>query len=160
MTHVAPPVVHSTFTIVREYPHAPARVFAAWASIEAKSQWGPCHAHYTLDFRIGGHEITRGGENGGPVYAVDAIYHDIVQDERIVYSYELRRDDVLLSVSVVSVEFDTEPADAPDSTLGTRMIYTEQVIFLDGHDSLVHREHGTQVGLDRLTVALQTAPQQ
>ena len=31
--------VHGTFTIEREYPFPPARVFAAWADLEAKSKW-------------------------------------------------------------------------------------------------------------------------
>ena len=34
-----PSVFHATFTIDRIYPAAPARVFAAWASAEAKSRW-------------------------------------------------------------------------------------------------------------------------
>ena len=33
-------VIHDTFTIERSYPAAPSRVFAAFASAEAKSAWG------------------------------------------------------------------------------------------------------------------------
>ncbi len=33
-------VTHDKFTIERTYPAAPSRVFAAFASAEAKSSWG------------------------------------------------------------------------------------------------------------------------
>jgi len=32
-------VVHGAFTIVRELPHAPERVFAAWSDPKAKAAW-------------------------------------------------------------------------------------------------------------------------
>jgi len=31
--------VHGSFTIVRELPHAPERVFAAWSDPKAKAAW-------------------------------------------------------------------------------------------------------------------------
>lgn len=34
---------HATFTIERLYLAAPARVFAAWATKEAKARWFACH---------------------------------------------------------------------------------------------------------------------
>lgn len=33
-------VIHDTFTIERSYPAAPSRMFAAFASAEAKNTWG------------------------------------------------------------------------------------------------------------------------
>lgn len=141
-------VVHASFSIERVYPAAAARVFAAWSDREAKARWFSCHEGYTLDFRVGGRESNRGGPPGGPVYACDALFHDIVPNERIVYSYDLRRDDTLISVSLVTVEL--APAES-----GTRLVFTEQGAFLDGHDTPGHREHGTRLGLDRLTVELE-----
>jgi len=140
-------VVHASFTIERRYPATVARVYAAWADRDAKARWFSCHEGYTLDFRVGGRESNRGGSPGGPVYAYDARFHDIVPEERIVYSYDLRRDDVLVSVSLVTVEL--APADG-----GTRLVFTEQGIFLDGHDTPEHREHGTRLGLERLVAEL------
>ena len=54
-------VVHDSFTIERTYPAAPERVFAAWATQAAKSQWfGDAEeistSAHTLDFRPGGRE--------------------------------------------------------------------------------------------------------
>jgi len=51
---------HGTFTIERDLPHPPARVFAAWADPKAKAQWfaAPRDAAKELvrehDFRVGG----------------------------------------------------------------------------------------------------------
>src|SRR5207302_1232461 len=91
-------VTHANFVIERSYDAAPAAVFAAWADVKAKSRWfvgpddwGP--SEHTLDFTIGGREISRGGPKGGPVHAYDARYYDIVPDERIIYAYDMHLDD-------------------------------------------------------------------
>lgn len=145
-----PPVTHAMFSIERTYAAAPARVFAAWADPAAKAGWFGCHdalVPHELDFRVGGRERLKVGPPGGTVHAFDALYQDIVPNERIIYSYDLHLDDKRISVSLTTVEF--KPAGA-----GTRMIFTEQVAFLDGYDDAGEREHGTRIGLDRLDAAL------
>ena len=50
---------HSTFVIERNYDASPARVFAAWADVNAKAQlvWARAAGKSTeLDFREGGRE--------------------------------------------------------------------------------------------------------
>ena len=138
-------VTHDTFIIERVYGASPARVFAAWADMEAKKRWCGCHegAQYHLDFRVGGRETNRGGPPGGPVYRVEGVYHDIVPDQRIVYSYVMYADDARVSVSLQTVEL------LPEGT-GTRLVFTEQGAFLDGHDAPAQRAQGTAWGLDRL----------
>ena len=136
---------HSTFVVEKRYPHSPARVFAAWASPSAKAAWFPAADEF--DFRVGGREYNRGGPPGGPVFTMDACYQDIVPDRRIVYSYTLDMGDVRLSVSVTTVEFKPEEG-------GTRVVFTEQGVFLDGHDTPEQREHGTRLLLDKLGDAL------
>jgi uncharacterized protein YndB with AHSA1/START domain len=149
-------VTHATFTIERTYDAAPARVFAAWASVEAKARWMGCdptwvQGKHELDFRVGGREMNRSGPKGGPVHAFDALYHDIVANERIVYSYDLRLGDRLISVSLATIEFKRQGA-------GTRMTLTEQGAFLDGYDGAAEREEGTREGMDRLGAALASMP--
>jgi uncharacterized protein YndB with AHSA1/START domain len=141
--------VHGTFVIERTYEAAPAEVYALWASREAKSRWFaiPDEGGYTLDFRVGGLEANKGGPPGGPVYSFDAQYQEIVPDERIVYGYTMDADDVRISVSVTTVEF------AP-SEEGTLLTFTEQGVFLDGHDTPAIREGGTGHLLDALGTAL------
>ena len=49
--------VHGSFTIVRELPHPPARVFAAFAEPEAKAKWfsGPSGQWTPLERKMDGH---------------------------------------------------------------------------------------------------------
>jgi uncharacterized protein YndB with AHSA1/START domain len=143
---------HATFVIERTYAASPARVFNAWAEPDAKARWfvGPegwKESGYELDFRVGGSERVAGGPPGGPVHTYEARYHDIVPDERIVSTYDMYLDDTRISVSLATVEF--KPAGA-----GTRLVYTEQGAFLDGHDIPAQREHGTRELLDNLEAAL------
>lgn len=145
-------VVHATFVVERLYDAKPERVFTAWASAEAKGHWfsGPDEwqrSDHELDFRVGGREHLSGGPPGGPVHVYDALYQDIVANERIVISYDMHLDDRRISVSLATVEFRADGQ-------GTRLKYTEQGAFLDGFDDPSLREHGTAELLDQLGMAL------
>lgn len=142
---------HATFAIERNYDAPPARVFAAFTDPAAKARWfGPPESardESTLDFVVGGHERFTVGGPGGATYVYDARYEEIVPDLRIVYAYTLDRDETRMSVSVATVE--VEPAGA-----GTRLVLTEQGVFLDGADTPAEREHGTREMLEKLDAAL------
>jgi len=138
----------ATFVIERTYPVAPARAFAAWTSVAAKQGWFFCEPSWTtiehsLDFRVGGREINRVGPAGGPLHVFDAVFHDIVPDERIVFAYDMRLGDTRISVSVSTLEFRAVAG-------GVRLTFTEQGVYLDGYDGAAEREEGTAVGLDQL----------
>jgi len=143
---------HDTFTIERTYDASPARVFNAWADPAAKARWfvGPdewLRGAHELDFRVGGREFLSGGPKGGTVHTFECRYHDIVPNERIVYAYDMRLDDARISVSLATVEF--KPAGA-----GTRLVFTEQAVFLDGYDDAGSRKRGTEGLLDQLGASL------
>jgi len=148
-------VTHATFVIDRTYPASLARVYNAFADPNVKSRWfgdpETPPSEYSLDFRVGGHEINRGGPPGGPIYTFEAVYQDIVPNERIVTTYEMHMGDARISVSLSTVEF------TPDGA-GTRLTYTEQGAFLDGHDTPAIREHGTRELLDALGAVLEREP--
>jgi uncharacterized protein YndB with AHSA1/START domain len=138
---------HSTFVIEREYEAPAARVFAAWADKSAKEQWfGPAEGEHQLDFREGGREHLLADVHGA-LYAYDALYEDIVPDERIVFTYNMHRDGKRMSVSVTTVELLAAGG-------RTRLRYTEQGVFLDGEDKPELREQGTKELLDKLGEAL------
>ncbi len=133
---------HATFVIEREYKAAPAKVFAAFANPQSKAKWfgGPDDwekSNHKLDFRVGGKESVSGGPPGGTVHSYDATIWDIVENERIVISYELHLDETRISVSLGTTEIHA-------SGTGSRLIYTEQGAFLDGYDDAGERERGTQ----------------
>ena len=141
-------VTHASFVIERNYDAPPARVFAACSDPAIKKRWfvGPdnwADSDYKLDFRVGGQETNTGGAKGGPVYTYRATIQDIVPDQRIVSTYEMAMDGKRISVSVATLELET------DGT-GTRLTLTEQDAFLDGLDKVEYREHGTRDLLDNL----------
>jgi uncharacterized protein YndB with AHSA1/START domain len=146
-------VTHATFVIERNYDALPARVFTAWADPSIKKRWfGAADAaetdYFELDFRVGGRERESGRlEKGGATHVYDAIYQDIVPDERIVYSYDMHIDDKRISVSLATVEF--KPSGG-----GTRLVFTEQGAYLDGFDDPALREEGTRELLDALDADL------
>jgi len=141
-------VVHNTFVVERVYKAPPAKVFAYWADPSLKGQW--FSKPDAFDFRVGGGESSQGGPPGGPVFNFNARYQDIVPDERIVYTYTLDMDETRMSVSATTVEFKPEGE-------GTKLIFTEQGVYLDGYDTPAQREHGTKEMLDKLGVQLKSA---
>jgi len=89
-----------------------------------------------------------GGPPGGPIHYYDAIYQDIVPDQRIVLTYEMHMDQTRISVSLCTTEF-------KPSGKGTRLVYTEQAVFLDGHDDAGGREQGSRGLFDNLAALLE-----
>jgi uncharacterized protein YndB with AHSA1/START domain len=142
-------VEHSTFIVERTYNALPARVFAAFADPAKKARWfGPDDDNVvTLDFRVGGVESMSGDIEGGPSFRYDAVYQDIVADQRIVYTYDMHLDGRRISVSVATIEL------VPEGER-TRLILTEQGAFLDGLDQPALREKGTNDLLDKLGTTL------
>jgi len=145
-------VAHDTFVIERTYRVPVAQTFRAWADPLVKARWFAGSAEalgatYELDFRVGGREVNRGGPPGGPVYAYEAEFRDIVPEERIVYTYEMHADDARISVSVATVLFRGHDATS-------KLVLTEQGVFLDGLDTVVQREEGTRSLLDSLAALL------
>jgi uncharacterized protein YndB with AHSA1/START domain len=129
-------VTHHTFSLDRSYPAPPTRVFAAWADpAEKRSWWAGGDDGLELDFRVGGRELSEGTVEDMR-YRYEAVYQDIVPNERIIYTYEMHLNDARTSVSVATVEFQADGD-------GTKLTFTEQGAFLDGLDSGDLREQGS-----------------
>jgi uncharacterized protein YndB with AHSA1/START domain len=141
-------IVHADFTIERQYDTTPAQTFSAFADPALKEGWFAVPESFEnrvweLDFRVGGGEINSGGPAGGSIHTFRSRYHDIVADQRIVFTYDLSVDERLMSTSLTTVQL--FPAEG-----GTRMVFTEQGAFFDGLDEPAEREHGTGKLLDAL----------
>jgi uncharacterized protein YndB with AHSA1/START domain len=145
-------VEHATFVVDRQYEVSPERAFAAWADPEAKARWlVDSDAQLQLDFRVGGREHSSGSAPDGRAYAYEALFHDIVPAQRIVYTYDMFLEGTRISVSLATVEF------TPVGENGTRLVFTEQGAFLDGHESPARRAEGMGSLLDALDKELQSA---
>ncbi|MGN6125913.1 MAG: SRPBCC family protein [Humibacter sp.] len=146
---------HDTMVLERHYEADTARVFDAWANQDAKRVWfqggEPADgSEYRLDFRVNGHEISRGVAPDGNVYTYDAEYRDIVPNERIVYVNHMLRGDTRISVSLTSVEFLADGS-------GTKLVLTEHGVYLDGGDKPEYRTKGISDQLDALGRSLEVA---
>ena len=141
-------VVHAMFCIERTYAASPAQVFEALTDPTAKAKWFAGGDGYTLlaremDVRPGGREHVKGRKDSGVVSTFDAIYYDVIPNERIVYAYEMHLDDRKISISLATLEFKR-------AGTGTRLVMTEQGAFLDGYDDAGSRERGSNFLLDAL----------
>ncbi len=146
-------VVHATFHLERSYEAPIARVWKALTNQEAKQKWfSGTPGRWKLlerhmDVRVGGSERLKGRWAGGVVSTFDAVYHDVIPEQRLVYSYVMHLDEKKISVSLATLQLD-----ATDGK--TTLKVTEQGAFLDGYDDAGSREHGTGHLLDALGASL------
>jgi uncharacterized protein YndB with AHSA1/START domain len=145
-------VVHDVFHLERVYDATAEQVYKALSDEVAKSRWfyGPEGwrlIERTMDVRVGGRERVKGGFDGGVTTTFDAIYHDVVPRERLVYTYEMRIDERKISVSLATLELESAGSGR------TKLKICEQGAFLDGYDA-DKRKHGTGDLLDKLGASL------
>lgn len=141
-------LAHAGFTLVREYPHPVAEVWAAFAVEERKRAWFGADRTavgvWEFDFRVGGRDVAESRFHDGPVSRYVAHYTDIVEHERIVTTYDMWIDGTHISTSVASFEFESTES-------GTRLTHGEHGIHLDGFDLDGRmREQGSAGLLDAL----------
>jgi uncharacterized protein YndB with AHSA1/START domain len=149
-------ITHADFTIERRFGCTPQQTFSAFADPELRRQWFAVPGDWTdaeweLDFRVGGGEVNRGGSPDGTYNAFESRFHDIVDNERIVFAYDLLHDHRLISVSLTTIEFFADGD-------GTRLVFTEQGAFFDHLDGPAAREHGTGKLLETLERLLAGEP--
>ncbi len=146
-------VAHGSFHLERRYDAPIERVWLALTDREAKEKWfvGPPGewelVERSMDVRDGGRELAKGRFKSGTVSTFEALYHDVVPHERLVYSYVMHLDEKKISVSLAIVQLKREGK-------GTKIMIAEQGAFLDGYDDAGAREHGTGHLLDALGASL------
>jgi uncharacterized protein YndB with AHSA1/START domain len=140
--------VHATFVIERTYPVPAEAVWHALSDNEAREQWFSAGAAFDVrekshEFRVGGQATEDGQWHGGPRSRFQSTYTDIVDQQRIVFTYDMWIDGRHLSTSLTTIALE------PDRDQ-TRLTYTEQGVHFDGLDSVEGREEGTRGLLDQL----------
>jgi uncharacterized protein YndB with AHSA1/START domain len=144
--------IHATFVIERTYPVPVAAVWHALSDNDARDQWFGAGDAFdvqekTHEFRVGGHGTEEGQWHGGPRSRFASTYADIVDLQRIVFTYDMWVEERHMSTSLTTIALE------PDGE-HTRLTYTEQGVHFDGLDSPEGREEGTKGLLDQLGVHL------
>jgi uncharacterized protein YndB with AHSA1/START domain len=139
---------HATFVIERAYPASVERVWRALSDNDARDQWFGAGEAFDVqekshEFRVGGRGTEDGQWHGGPRSRFESTYTDIVDLQRIVFTYDMWVDGRHLSTSLTTIALE------PDGDQ-TRLTYTEQAVHFDGLDSVEGREEGSQGLLDQL----------
>ena len=152
-----PSAVHSTFVLERSYPHAPERVFAAFADAGKKRRWfaeGEGHKieEYALDFRVGGTERLRylmkeGSPIAGMYLTNEARFQDIVPNQRIVTASTMDLNDKRMTAALLTFEF-------LKSEKGTDLVCTHQGTYLEWPDGPKMIEAGWRKLLDNLAAKM------
>jgi uncharacterized protein YndB with AHSA1/START domain len=146
---------HATFVVERTYPVPVERVWHALSDTAARDAWFGGGAEFDVqdkshDFRVGGHAVEDGRWHGGPRSRFDSTYTDIVEHQRIVFTYDMWADERHMSTSLTTIVL--EPVGEH-----TRLTYTEQAVHFDGLDTVEGREQGTNGLLDNLGAYLSRA---
>lgn len=138
--------IHATFSLERTYPVSRDKVFSAFSDQEKKRQWayGAPEGGHSLDFKVGGKESVEMPGPGGGTFKYEGVIQDIVDNERIIYTYGFDMGGGTAGITLATVEL----ADAADG--GTHLKLTEQGAYLDGFDGPKFWEGGTTSLLNRL----------
>jgi len=145
-------VEHGSFTLTRELKAPVEMVFKAWADPDAKARWFNPPVSVTnvvreQNFRVGGRDRFKATWPEGRTTDFQCEYRDIVENERIVYVYDMHIDARKISVSLATLLFEKTKS-------GTRLTVTEQGTFLNGYVDAGSRERGTNDLLDALVRSL------
>ena len=148
-------VTHATFCVERAYDAAPARVFHAFTDKEARSRWffqvgaWTLHRHSGGALGVGEAESSAFSPPGMDIVITnDSLYMDVVENERLVFAYQMTIEGKRTSVSLATVEFRLQGA-------GTRIVFTEQGAYFDDPGQVAGREEGTRELLEALAAELE-----
>lgn len=136
------------FSVTRTFRATEQSVFAGWAVPEVKRRWfaeaeGFMDITHELDFRVGGFETCVGRQAGGRRFSNHTVYHEIVPDRRLIFSYSLAYGGIPVSASVVTVELEPRSGE-------TDLLFTEHGVYLREDAGPSRRAAGWRWLLDRL----------
>lgn len=127
-------LARSGFTLTREYPVPVARLWDAFAHEDQKRAWLGTDENFDarewiFDFRVGGVDVVEANFHHGPVSRFVSTYTDIVEQTRIVTTYDMWLGGVHMSTSVASFEFEATPGS--DGQPGALLTHVEHGVFFD-----------------------------
>lgn len=147
-------IMHATIVMERSYGAAPARVFAAWADVEARKRWSaPAEnigiEYEAADFREGGRDVSRCIEPGNEDYVAAVTYIDIKRDQRIFFVEDIVHGKKRVSAALISVEL------TPKGAAVTHLLLTMQIASFDDANMEQGYQFGWNAALDNLAKELE-----
>jgi uncharacterized protein YndB with AHSA1/START domain len=141
-------IAHATIVMDRTYNASPARVFAAWADLEARKRWSAPTENIRIeyeesDFREGGRDVSRCIEPGNEDYLAAVTYIDIKRDQRIAFIEDVVHGKKRVSAALISVEL------APKAA-ATHLRLTMQIASFDEANMERGYQFGWSAALDNL----------
>lgn len=141
-------LVHSAFTVERHYPAPVEKVFACFADTEKLRRWliegeGWTTDAFSNDFNVLGFQRSLFRWQDGPQISNDGIYHEIVENERIITSYSMAMEGKIFSVSLLTQTFEEKDG-------GTLLTLTEQGTYMGAENAVKGREEGFRELLGKL----------
>jgi uncharacterized protein YndB with AHSA1/START domain len=141
-------LVHSAFTIERHYPAAVEKVFSCFADTGKLRRWliegeGWTIDGFSNDFNALGFQRSLFRWQDGPQISNDGIYHEIVENERIITSYSMAMEGKIFSVSLLTQTFEEKDG-------GTLLTLTEQGTYMGDESAVSDREAGFKELLGKL----------
>ena len=142
-------LAHATIVMERTYNASPARVFAAWESVEARQRWsapadGIRIVYEQSEFFEGGSDVSRCVEPGNQDYVATVNYLDIKRDKRLVFAEAVAHGEKRVSAALISVEL--TPVGA-----STRLNLTMQIASFDEAGMEAGYQFGWNAALDNLS---------
>ncbi len=139
---------HATLVFEREVPAPVERVFAAFANVSIRSEWGAPSDTATIiydqeDFREGGEDRFRCGSKSNPNIHGTTRYLEIILNRRIVSSETISMDGKRLCASLITLEL-------AQSGSVTKLRSTSQVASFIGQDMVRGTETGNNGSLNSL----------
>jgi len=141
-------IAHATIVMERTYSASPARVFAAWADVEARKRWSAPADNIRIeyeeaDFREGGRDLSRCIEPGNEDYVAAVTYIDIKRDQRIAFVEDIAHGKKRVSAALISMELTPQGA-------ATRLLLTMQIASFDEAGMEQGYQFGWNAALDNL----------
>ena len=141
--------LHETITIDRLINASTEQVFSAWSDTTARTQWGPPSDTEAIkilesDFRRGGMDVSMCGEKEDLRFRVETIYHDIQNNNRLLFTERVLSEDNLLCVSQVTVILEEQNSK-------TQLSLTIQIASLVGNEMIEGNRNGWTVAMENLS---------
>jgi uncharacterized protein YndB with AHSA1/START domain len=139
---------HETLVFERTFACPAEILYEAFADPGARARWGLPSPTATIiydeaDFRVGGRDRSRCGAKSDPRFQVDAVYLNIVPNQRIVYSEMVADGKRALSAALHTIEISHDGVKA-------HLKVTVQLAAFDGEDMAEGVRFGFGAALNNL----------